>query len=215
MKYRCIIFDCDGVLVDSEGISIRVLIEMANTIGATIDTDYAHEHFTGNSLMRVLEIIEEQLGFPLPDTFEKEYRERSFQAFKTEMQPIKGVHELLEKITIPYCVASSGPMNKIKLNLTTTGLIDKFENRMFSCYDIGMWKPDPAIFLHAAKSMGFVPGECAVIEDSLPGIRAAKNGGFDVFGFARPKNQKAFELEGAKVFFEMKELGELLLPEFP
>lgn len=210
MKYKCIIFDCDGVLVDSEELSNRTLIEMAETVGVKITMAYAETHFVGAALKDVLQRIASMAPRKLPDTFEQTFRERSFAAFKADLKPIKGIHALLDKINIPYCVASSGPSEKIKLNLTTTKLISKFENRIFSCYDIGLWKPNPAIFIHAATTMGFKPQDCVVIEDSLPGIQAAKNGGFDVFAFANKKNKNSFEQEGANVFFEMNNLYDLL-----
>ena len=210
MKYKCIIFDCDGVLVDSEEISNSVLIQMANEIGAEIKMGYAIENFAGKSLKSSLEYIEKLTKKPLPNTFEQEYRNRTYSAFKTDLKPINGVHTLLNQISVPFCVASSGPIDKIRLNLKTTNLIQKFENRMFSSYEIGSWKPNPEIFEYAAKQMGFKPSECAVIEDSLAGIRAGKKGGFEVFGFATNKNKTEFIKEGAKVFFEMDKLFELL-----
>ena len=210
MKYECIIFDCDGVLVDSEGISNSILVEMANSVGAKIELKYALENFAGKSLKSVFQHIEELIEKKIPNSFEKEYRERTFKAFKTELKPIKGIHNLLNEISLQYCVASSGPTEKIRLNLTTTKLIEKFENKIFSSYEIGSWKPNPEIFEYAAKKMGFEPNQCAVIEDSIAGIIAARKGGFDVFGFTNKQNQKAFENEGAKVFFDMEKLNELL-----
>ena len=210
MKYKCIIFDCDGVLVDSEGISNSILVEMANSVGAKIELKYALENFAGKSLKSVFEHIEKLIEKKVPDSFEKEYRERTFKAFKTELKPIKGIHNLLNKISVQYCVASSGPTEKIRLNLTTTKLIEKFENKIFSSYEIGSWKPNPKIFEYAAEKMGFEPNECVVIEDSMAGITAARKGGFDVFGFTNKENQKDFENEGAKVFFDMENLNELL-----
>jgi len=206
MNYKCIIFDCDGVLVDSEEISNNVLIDMANGVGVTIEKAYALENFAGKSLKSSFEHIEQLIQKKLPEHFEKEYRERTFQAFKTELQPIEGIHEVLNALTVPYCVASSGPLEKIRLNLTTTHLIEHFEGKMYSSYEIGSWKPNPEIFVHAAKQMGFAPHECVVVEDSLAGVIAARRGGFDVFGFANEGNQEAFEAEGAEVFFEMGEL---------
>lgn len=213
MKYKCIIFDCDGVLVDSEEISSRVLIEMVNSVGMKIELEYALENFAGKSLKSVFDYIENQINKKLPEQFEKDYRERTFKAFKTDLKPIKGIYNLLNQISVPFCVASSGPVEKIKLNLTTTNLIDKFENRIFSSYEIGSWKPNPEIFEYAAEKMGFKPEECVVVEDSLVGIKAARKGGFDVFGFANKKNQEQFQNEGAKVFFEMSKLNELLLDQ--
>ncbi len=183
---------------------------MANEFGIEIKMDYAHENFAGKSLKSCFEHIEKIIEKPLPNTFEKEYRNRTFSLFKTDLKPIAGIHKLLDKISIPFCVASSGPVEKIILNLTTTNLIDKFENRIFSSYEIGSWKPNPEIFEHSARNMGFKPSECAVIEDSIAGVRAGITGGFDVYGFASKKNQSELKKEGAKVFFEMNELLELL-----
>ncbi|GAA3585400.1 HAD family hydrolase [Snuella lapsa] len=210
MKYKCIIFDCDGVLVDSEEISNRVLIEMMDAIGVKMEMEYAMENFTGKSLNSILKYLEGQINRELPSHFEKEFRERTFKRFKTDLKPIKGIHTLLDKIKVPYCVASSGPTEKIKLNLTTTGLIGKFENKIFSSYEIGSWKPSPGIFEYAAREMGFKPSECAVVEDSIYGVIAAKRGGFDVFGFANGNNKSELENEGAIVFFEMEKLIDFL-----
>ncbi len=210
MKYNCIIFDCDGVLVDSEGISTAVLIEMANELGGAIELEEARTNFTGKSLKSIFADLETVLQKQLPDNFEQAYRARSFEAFATKLQPIKGIQRLLDQITVPYCVASNGPLEKIRLNLTKTGLLKKFKNRIFSAYEIGKWKPDPALFLYAAAQMGFEPQECVVIEDSSAGVIAARKAGFEVFGFANQHNQQELEKEGAKVFFEMEALHGLL-----
>jgi HAD superfamily hydrolase (TIGR01509 family) len=211
MKYNCIIFDCDGVLVDSEAISAKVFQQMIAELGFNLDFETILEQITGTSMKDNLEFFSEKINGELPADFETDFRKRSYEAFKTDIKPINGIPDLLKKIKTPVAVASSGPVEKIKLNLTTTKLIQFFGDNIFSSYDIGSWKPEPEIYLHAAKKMGFKPGECAVIEDSLPGIQAAKAGGFDVFGFANDKNKTAFEELGAKVFFEMQELENLLL----
>ena len=211
MRYKCIIFDCDGVLVDSEALSVQVLVAMANEIGLGVPMEYAFENFPGKSLNSILQFFEKKKNGALPAGFESEFRKRSFDLFKTDLKPIVGIHDLLNKISVPFCVASSGPLEKIKLNLTTTNLVGYFKNKMFSCYEIGKWKPDPAIFQHAAEKMGFGPSDCAVIEDTLVGVRAAVQGGFDVYGFAREKNKKEMEEEGATVFFEMDKLYPMLL----
>ncbi|WP_299225130.1 HAD family phosphatase [uncultured Psychroserpens sp.] len=184
-NYKCVIFDCDGVLVDSEPIGNQVLVNMANELGAGIDLDYAYQHFKGGSIQSCVNKIEKLISVPLPEHFIEIYRERSFQAFKTNIKPIDGITQLIKNLNIPFCVASSGPENKIRLNLELTGLLPYFEDKIFSCYAIQKWKPSPAVFLWAAESMGFLPKDCIVIEDSLTGVIAAKNGGFDVFGFAQ------------------------------
>ncbi len=210
MKYKCIIFDCDGILVDSEGISDDVLIEMASEIGVDISVDYIKQHFAGRSLKYIFQALVDRIEGNLPSGFEQDYRTRTFNRFKTDLQPIKGIHKLLNQIHIPICVASSGPPLKIELNLTTTKLIDQFKGCIYSSYDIGVWKPNPDIFLYAAKNMGFKPNECAVIEDSLAGVKAGVSGGFDVYGLVTEENKKQFIEEGAFVFNGMDELYALL-----
>lgn len=210
MRYKCLIFDNDGVLIDSEIISNRVMVEMAKSVGVDIDMDYAMKNFSGVSLQSTMDYVEKEAGEKLPADFEQEFRKRTFELFKTDLKPVEGVAELLDKIMVPCCVASSGPRKKLELSLEVTNLLPKFENRIFSCYDIGVWKPNPDIFLHAAGEMGFKPNECAVIEDSLAGVKAARAGGFDVFGFANERNKEEFEKLGAVVFFSMEELAGLL-----
>ncbi|MFB9055021.1 HAD family hydrolase [Formosa undariae] len=182
-KYKCVIFDCDGVLVDSEALSNGVLVELGNHYGANLDLSSAIKMFKGCSMNACIEKIETLINKPLPEDFESQYRTLSMEAFKNHIKPINGIKEVLEQLELPFCVASSALEAKMRLNLELTGLLDKFEGRLFSCYTIQKWKPDPAIFLWAAESMGFKPEECLVIEDSYSGVTAAKAGGFDVFGY--------------------------------
>jgi len=179
-SYKCIIFDCDGVLVDSEPIGNQVLADLANKYGADIDVSYALKYFKGKAFNTSKTEIETLIGKALPPDFEKQYRELSYAAFKRHIKPIPYVKSVLSSLEIPFCVASSGPEEKIKLNLKHTGLLPFFNSRIYSCYTINKWKPDPAVFLWAAKSMGFKPKDCVVIEDSETGIAAAKSGGFNV-----------------------------------
>ncbi|MDW5290465.1 HAD-IA family hydrolase [Formosa sp. PL04] len=182
-KYKCVIFDCDGVLVDSEALSNGVLTDLANQNGANLDLNSAIKIFKGCSMTTCIEKIESLIDKSLPDNFETEYRRLSFEAFKAHIKPINGVKEMLEQLDLPFCVASSALESKMRLNLELTGLLDMFEGRLFSCYTIQKWKPDPAVFLWAAETMGFKPEECLVIEDSYSGVTAALAGGFDVFGY--------------------------------
>jgi HAD superfamily hydrolase (TIGR01509 family) len=210
MKYNCIIFDCDGVLVDSEAISAKVFQEMILELGTEIDFETVLEQITDTSMKENLLFISKFINGNLPASFETDFRKRSYEAFKTNLKPIKGIHELLNKLKIPVGVASSGPVEKIRLNLTTTNLIQFFGENIFSSYEIGSWKPEPEIYLHAAKKMGFKPSECAVIEDSIAGVKAAKAGGFDVYAFTREANKTIFKELRATVFFEMDELNRLI-----
>jgi len=159
-----------------------------------------------DSIDHVSKLIDSEI----PNSFIQDYRKRSFNAFKTNIKPIQGILEVLQNIKHPFCVASSGPENKIKLNLELTGLLPYFKDNIFSSYTIKKWKPDPGVFLLAAETMGYKPSDCVVIEDSLSGVKAAINGGFDVFGFTA--HDYDFELEKAatKTFDNMNELLNLI-----
>lgn len=204
-NYKCIVFDCDGVLVDSEVLGCQAFVDLANAYGADIDIDYAMRNFKGGHLKDSILQVEEIIAKPLPESFIADYRKRSTEVFKNELQPIKGIKNVLDSLEIPFCTASSGPMDKITENLKTTGLYQYFEGNIFSCYDIEKWKPDPAIYLLAAKTMGFEIKDCLVIEDSNAGVMAAKNGGFDVFGFTPPEDNSLCE-NCTKIFHSMDAL---------
>ncbi|WP_149277209.1 HAD family hydrolase [Pareuzebyella sediminis] len=204
--YKCIIFDCDGVLVDSEVLAIRTFIEVARENDIDINLEKALKELKGHFFEECMRKVEKMTGKKLPQDFESRFRKRSFETFKNELLPVAGVDEVLQSLELPFCTASSGPQEKIRLNLATTGLLHFFQDRIFSCYDIGRWKPDPAIFLHAAQHMGFLPEDCLVIEDSLVGVSAARTGGFDVFGFAAKEEEALFRPECTAVFHEMDQL---------
>ncbi|TXE07305.1 HAD family hydrolase [Gelidibacter salicanalis] len=205
-KYKCVIFDCDGVLVDSEAIANQVMVEMANMLGAKIDLDYALKNFKGASIQRCQEQIAELVAERLPDNFIPNFRVRSFEAFKNNIKPVDGITKVLEQLQLPFCVASSGPENKIRLNLELTGLLPHFDNNIFSCFTIKRWKPDPGVFLWAADTMGFQPEDCLIIEDSLIGVTAAINGGFDVFGYTALDVHNELEGRATATFNDMSQL---------
>ena len=203
---KCIIFDCDGVLVDSEPITARLLIKMSKEIGVDIDLEFVEANFTGNSWAGCVALIEAKGNTTVPENFEQEYRRRSAEAFTKEIQPIKGIPELINSLNIPFAVASSGPVHKIRLNLGLIGLLDKFEGNIFSCWDIQIWKPDPAIYLRTAEAMGFAPKDCVVVEDSLFGVKAGVAGGFRTFGYATKHTAPALKAAGAEIIYDMEEL---------
>lgn len=210
-KYKCVIFDCDGVLVDSEALGGQVFVDMANACGANIDLDYAMKHFKGSFLYASMQHIEDIIGKPLPHDFESRYRERCFKVFKEKLQPIDGIRDVLQNLEIPFCTASSGPQEKIRSNLVTAGLLGYFGDAIFSCYDLGKWKPDPAIFLFAAESMGYAPDECVVVEDSIFGAMAAIRGGFDVFGYTAHEKSASFIEICTAVFDDMDQLVPMIM----
>ena len=183
MRVKAIIFDCDGTLVDSEVLSAEVLVEMAAEQGFAIPLPDAVDQFRGRKLADCIAEIEQSLPRPLPQDFVRQFRSRTSDAFRLRLQPVDGVSELLMSLRQRYCVASSGPREKIELSLSLTGLLPFFRGAIFSSYDLGTWKPDPGIFLHAARAMGAEPVDCAVVEDSLPGIQAGLAAGMHVFAF--------------------------------
>ncbi|WP_431136266.1 HAD family hydrolase [Psychroserpens mesophilus] len=211
LKYKCVIFDCDGVLVDSEPIGNQVLVDMANALGANINLDYAYKHFKGEKMQSCVDIIETLISQPIPKDFIASYRQKSFEAFKTNIKPVDGVVELIQSLKIPYGVASNGPENKIRLNLEVTGLLPYFKNKIFSCYAIQKWKPSPAVFIWAAETLGFKPEDCLVIEDSLTGVIAAKNGGFDVIGYTAHDYNNELKSEATYIFDSMTDIKENLV----
>lgn len=210
MDYKCIIFDCDGVLVDSEPIAHQVIVEMANDLGANITYDYAHQRFSGGFLKQSIDHIATIIPENLPENFEQEYRRITFERFAAEIQAIEGVQELIESLEVPICVASNGPLHKMKLTLSKTGLIHYFKGNIFSAYELQAWKPDPTLFLHAAAEMDCQPSECLVVEDSLSGVTAAIAGGFDVLVLSSQDQAGKFEKMGARVFTSMKAIQEFL-----
>lgn len=207
---KCIIFDCDGILVDSETIANQVLLSMSAPFGLKMTMEEAVKNFNGRRLKNIFEQIEKLTDKKLPDSFETDFRKQTFEAFKTDLKAVKGVRKFIENLSVPYCVASSGPVEKITFNLTTTELIQNFENRIFSSYEINSWKPDPEIFIHACNQMGFKKEECIVIEDSVAGVIAGVKGGFKVFALANENNAQDLRDEGATVFYNYEELETIL-----
>lgn len=174
---RCIIFDCDGTLVDSEYLCNLGLEIQLKDYGVESSAFTMMEKFRGGKLATILRTLEAEHKIELRDDFISAYRSLVDRLFVEQLKPCAGVSEMLAEIGLPKCVASSGPLAKIVTALSITGLSDHFDDKLFSSYEVGSWKPDPGIFLHAAKMMGFSPSQCAVVEDSTVGISAAKAAG--------------------------------------
>jgi HAD superfamily hydrolase (TIGR01509 family) len=209
--FELVIFDCDGVLVDSERITNTVFCSMLNELGLAVSLKDMFERFVGLSMPQCIELITELLGRPPPDTFVPDLRRRAESALRAEITPIAGVTETLKDLRIPYCVASSGDHEKIRLTLGATGLLKSFENKIFSVVDVERPKPAPDVFLHAARTLGAEPSACAVIEDTPIGVRAGVAAGMHVFGFSANTPEHRLKEAGAhNVFSEMRHLPNLL-----
>ncbi len=201
-----VIFDCDGVLVDTEPITTRLVAECVSEMGWPIDQAYAAEHFKGRPLGELCDRVGERIGRPCPELAEI-FRERMYAEMEsTRIGTIEGAAELLDALgALPsppaVCVASNGPRRKMAISLSSAGLLDRFGGMdspvIFSAYDIERWKPDPGLFLHAAASMGIEPSRCVVIEDSTSGIEAAVSASMRVIGLANLTPASALRERGA------------------
>jgi len=181
---KLVIFDCDGVLVDSEPIAAASLAaELANAGFATTPEQCVAD-FTGLSLDSVIAQVEARSRRRLPAGFRERLRSRDYAAFRESLQPVPGVRALLDRLATPRCVASSGSLQKLDVTLSATGLLDDFAPNIFSAQQVERGKPAPDLFLYAAASMGISPQDCVVVEDSVAGIVAACAAGMGVIGFA-------------------------------
>lgn len=214
MRYDLVIFDNDGVLVDSEPISNRHLAAYLTELGHPTSYEDSIRDYMGSAMHRIHDLVLERTGQRLPEDFDDVFHARVFAAFERELQPVAGVRGVLEKLTadgVPYCVASSGSHERIRVGHRATGLDSWFEEEwIFSSQDVGRGKPAPDLFLYAAERMGVEPGRCVVVEDSPLGVQAANAAGMDVYGFTAMT--PAGKLNGAtQLFSEMGELPDLLV----
>ncbi|WP_190142862.1 HAD family hydrolase [Streptomyces glebosus] len=221
MRYDLVIFDNDGVLVDSEPISNRILAGYLTELGHPTSYEDSLRDYMGGAMHRIHEAVLQRSGKRLPDGFDEGFHARVFDEFRRTLEPVAGVREVLEKLAadgVPYCVGSSGSHERIRVALTTTGLWERFAGadggvgeRIFSSQDVGRGKPAPDLFLHAAQKMGVAPERCAVVEDSPLGVRAAVAAGMDVYGFtAMTSAEKLTEAGATALFAHMAELPALL-----
>ncbi|NYV78160.1 HAD family phosphatase [Streptomyces sp. UH6] len=213
MRYELVLFDNDGVLVDSEPISNRLLAGYLTELGHETSYEDSIRDYMGSAMHRVHDLILERTGRRLPAAFDDEFHARVFAAFERELQPVPGAADVLRQLTeagVPFCVASSGSHDRIRVGHRKTGLDRWFDDaRIFSSQDVGRGKPAPDLFLHAARSMGVAPERCAVVEDSPLGVQAAVAAGMDVYGFTGMTPPE--RLTGATALFStMGELAALL-----
>ncbi len=178
-----IIWDCDGVLVDSEPIAARVLAEFLTELGAPHSPQDCFDRYTGISMATVRDRVRDLCGLDLPEDFEAQIRTRDDAAFRRDLKAIDGVREVIAALPMAHCVASSGSPAKITRSLEVTGLADLFGSRLFSAAQVARGKPAPDLFWLAAETLGVAPRNCVVVEDSLSGVRAGMAAGMRTFGF--------------------------------
>jgi HAD superfamily hydrolase (TIGR01509 family) len=205
-----IIFDCDGVLVDSEPIATRVLQSVLGEAGLALSLEETERRFMGRSRQATIEIVEQEIGRVLGEDFVAGWQARVFAGFRQELRPVPGIEAALDRLAVPVCVASGSDPARIRLSLELTGLLPRFEGRIFSAVQVAQGKPAPDLFLLAAHTLGAPPAECVVIEDSLPGVQAAVAAGMPVWGYAARTPAAMLASAGAKTFDDMARLPELL-----
>ena len=205
----CVLFDCDGTLVDSELLGNVALAQELALTGIAETGASLTARFRGHKLADMLTTLQCAHGAALPPDFVARYRERAQALFETAVVAMPGVVEALARVGLPTCVVSNGPLAKIRQNLRVAGLAHHFGERLFSAYEVGSWKPDPGLLLHAARAMGVTPDECVVVDDSATGIEAARRAGMRALWFA-PHGAPAETPPHATVFADMVRLVDLV-----
>lgn len=210
-RVELVIFDCDGVLIDSERLSVKVDVELLRELGWPLTEAEVIERFVGRSDADTQAAIEAHLGRELPAGWNERVGSLYRDVFAESLAPVDGVVEALDRITIPSCVASSGTHEYLRYTLGLTGLYERFSGRIFSVEDVSRGKPAPDLFLHAAERSGAEPGGCVVVEDSRSGVVAARAAGMRVLAFAGGLTPAEL-LEGPEtiLFEDMAELPGLL-----
>ncbi|MBI3505548.1 MAG: HAD family phosphatase [Proteobacteria bacterium] len=212
MKFGLVIFDMDGVLVDSERIANRILYEDLRANGVDLTLEESVRSFVGRKAGWTVANVRERWGIELPADFEKRLRERTLAAYEGELRVVEGVEAVLDGLQVPFCLASSSDPLRIERSLGLCGLARRFDGRSFSSTQVKNGKPAPDLFLFAAERMGVSPKHCAVVEDTLVGLAAAKAAGMPAFAYAGAGHTPPEELAatGATVFGRMAELPVLL-----
>ena len=211
--FELVIFDCDGVLVNSEKVANEVFADvLLQVCGLEFTLEDMFDTFVGHSRLQCLQKIEAILGEPPPAELDQRYQDDINLALKDSVAAIEGIESVLRGLAVPFCVASSGSHDKMKLTLGKTGLIDFFDGNIFSTSEVERGKPHPDIYLHAAATMGeYQPERCLVIEDSPIGVTGAVAAGMQVFGFAELMPAHKLKASGAHLVFDhMHDLPDLI-----
>jgi len=214
MRPALVIFDCDGVLVDSEAIANRIIAKALTRLGIDMTGEQALEHYRGGKLTKLRDRLEQDLGVELGEAWVAGIYEEQFAEYRAGLQLIPGIVEVMDALDahgVNYCVGSNGPPYKMHVTLGVTGLYERLEGRIYSADMVAEPKPAPDLFLHAAASFDLVPDDCVVVEDSPTGIKAALAAGMVVYGYAADSGEEALRAAGAThVFTEMRDLPGML-----
>ncbi|MET8807600.1 HAD family hydrolase [Streptomyces sp. NPDC004546] len=206
-----VIFDCDGVLVDSERIAARVQVSLGAELGWPLTQEEVVERFIGRSHAVIREQVAARLGEETAAVWAERFEQLHHEAVNADLAPVDGLPEALDAIALPTCVASSGSHDKMRHTLGRTGLYDRFAGRIYSATEVARGKPAPDLFLHAARHMGVDPAACVVVEDSRPGVLAARAAGMRAFGYAGGLTPaERLEGPGTTVFHDMRKLPALI-----
>ena len=209
-RFELVIFDCDGVLIDSERIANRVLAECLTEIGLPTTAEESLRDYKGHSWPACVALFEARLGRALPATFAAHSYREMLAAYERELVAVPGIHAALERIPAPQCVASNGRLATMTFTLAKVGLLERFAGRIFSSEDVARPKPAPDLFLHAAAKLGVEPSRCAVVEDSPHGVSAARAAGMRAFGYAGLEASAPLAAAGATTFGDMADLPAVL-----
>lgn len=204
------IFDCDGVLVNSEPLANQVYVEILEEHGHQVNSEEYLLEFSGASITQRLEVTSQKLNWTPPSNFISTFQERLATLSKQELKPVPGIHELVESLNVPMCIASNGTRNEILLRLKLANLTEFFGDAIFSGLEVSRPKPAPDVFLAAAQSFNIPPSRCIVIEDSIPGVTAGVRAGMTVYGHAVFTPSESLRAAGAIPFANMWELKEML-----
>jgi HAD superfamily hydrolase (TIGR01509 family) len=208
---QLVIFDCDGVLVDSEPVANRMLGQMLRELGLELTQEQIFETFVGFSMAHVMRVIESMLGRVPPETFLSDLQARTFEAFRTQLRAMPGIEATLDVLGVPFCVASSGDREKMRTTLGITGLYPRFAGRIFSVTQVARGKPAPDVYLFAAAQLGAEPAACVVVEDTPPGVEAGVAAGMTVFGFCAHTPEWKLKAAGAhRTFDDLRRLPAML-----
>ncbi len=204
-----VIFDCDGVLVDSEPIAARLTAESVSELGWEMSPEQAKAEFLGDTFGNIIRRVEERLGHSVPADWPARSQAQLWAAFERELKPVPGVQTALQTLAaanVTLAVGSQGSHDKMQLTLGVTGLLPFFEGRIFSATQVAHPKPAPDLFLLAARSLGFEPEQCVVVEDSTRGVKAALAAGMRVLGFTASVGREAIEAAGAEAIDDLAEV---------